>query len=534
MGIRPPPIEDGEEGIRAFEEALKLSEGSLPSKTSREFYRRDLRRWHRLYDALATKREPGTAAALHFARLSAVCSELLATFGEEPPPRPRERMSRGETALTYPAFSEDLTHRVHFFEGPALRRRRALQLASYADAVFEQRSGTGRVLVSVGIGTQGGQLFERLIHALGESGFAGDLKKAGFATGHVFRPPDAGSTWTYTPPDPASPLARVWADNEQARRYLWQARALGDLSRLPLPDDVPAIPGSLPWDPDPRFQQILDLTHTDMLREALALVEALHPEELDVLFDEVLYLRFLVGSPVRAPDIWPLAKKYALASTIAGRLNDEFEAFLTCLNGVLEIEKPPLTDLSRLRSGFGDAMIPQPPPPNDWPAIRAHLEQFAENGSLRGRIFTYNIDLGAGSIEAFFAPFFMMAENAFRRDRAIPEIGRGWASEVALLDLVRDVWPSAQHQWRPGFLGLQSVDIYVADLVLAIEYQGQQHYEPVALFGGEEGFRSTSARDERKRTLLAANGIRLIEWRYDVPITHDELRRAAEAVGVEI
>lgn len=91
MGIRPPAIEDGEEGIRAFQEALKLSEGSLRSKVSREFYRRDLRRWHRLYGALATKREPGSAAARHFGRLSAVCSELLAAFGEEPPPRPRAR-----------------------------------------------------------------------------------------------------------------------------------------------------------------------------------------------------------------------------------------------------------------------------------------------------------------------------------------------------------------------------------------------------------------------------------------------------------
>ena len=94
------------------------------------------------------------------------------------------------------------------------------------------------------------------------------------------------------------------------------------------------------------------------------------------------------------------------------------------------------------------------------------------------------------------------AEEAFRRARSIPEIGRGWVSEVALLDLVRTIWPSAVHQWRPAFLGMQSIDIHVPELNLAIEYQGQQHYEPIALFGGLEGFELTRSRDEKKRMLL--------------------------------
>ncbi len=126
----------------------------------------------------------------------------------------------------------------------------------------------------------------------------------------------------------------------------------------------------------------------------------------------------------------------------------------------------------------------------------------------------------------------IVAENAFRRDRSIPEIGRGWVSEVALLDLIRTIWPSAVHQWRPGFLGMQSVDIHVPELDLAIEYQGQQHYEPVALFGGEEGFRLTQVRDEKKKALLAANRVRLLEWRYDVPITKAELVRHLSEMGI--
>lgn len=126
------------------------------------------------------------------------------------------------------------------------------------------------------------------------------------------------------------------------------------------------------------------------------------------------------------------------------------------------------------------------------------------------------------------------AENAFRRDRSIPEIGRGWVSEVALLDLVWVYWPSAIHQWKPGFLGLQSVDIFVEEERLAIEYQGQQHYEAVDLFGGEEGLLSTQARDERKRELLRLHDVILLEWPYNVPIQTAELKTRLNALGIRL
>ena len=104
----------------------------------------------------------------------------------------------------------------------------------------------------------------------------------------------------------------------------------------------------------------------------------------------------------------------------------------------------------------------------------------------------------------------------------------------ALLDLVRIYWPSAVHQWRAGFLGLQSVDIFVPEERLAIEYQGQQHYEAVDLFGGEEGLIATQARDKRKRELLRLHDVRLLEWPYDAPIHTEELRGRLNALGIQI
>ena len=81
---------------------------------------------------------------------------------------------------------------------------------------------------------------------------------------------------------------------------------------------------------------------------------------------------------------------------------------------------------------------------------------------------------------------------------------------------------------------MQSVDIYVPEVGLAIEYQGQQHYEPIALFGGEEGFELTCLRDEKKRTLLARHGVPLLEWRYDIPITRDELVYRLAELSIDV
>lgn len=162
------------------------------------------------------------------------------------------------------------------------------------------------------------------------------------------------------------------------------------------------------------------------------------------------------------------------------------------------------------------------PPLKDWRATREHYylqyKAYGQPMRPRGRIFVWHPDIASGSSSSMqdsFAPQLAAAEDAFRRENGIPEIGQGWVSEVSLFSLVRSLFPDAVHQWRPPFMGLQSVDIYVSSAKLAIEYQGKQHYEAVKLFGGEEGLLSSQARDGRKRELLKANGIDLIEWRYD-------------------
>jgi hypothetical protein len=235
---------------------------------------------------------------------------------------------------------------------------------------------------------------------------------------------------------------------------------------------------------------------------------------------------------VKADDLRLIARRYAERSLISGRLIDEFESFLAYLQREITDDPPIISKLIRLSPEFGKEMIPPMPSASNWLAYRAHQAQFTHSSAPRGRIFSINIDIGFNDIVSLFAGHMALAEDAFRRDRLIPEIGNGWVCEVALFDLFRSFWPSAIHQWRPWFLGRQSIDIYIPEINLAIEYQGQQHYEAVVLFGGEESFKNGQIRDERKRGLLATHKVRLLEWRYDVPVTKQTLELRLAEMGI--
>lgn len=126
------------------------------------------------------------------------------------------------------------------------------------------------------------------------------------------------------------------------------------------------------------------------------------------------------------------------------------------------------------------------------------------------------------------------SENKYREMVGVPRIGEGWISEVELLNLVRDILPREKviHQASPEWLGLQRLDIFVPKLKIAIEYQGRQHYEPVPFFGGEEAFLETQKRDRRKAQLCTNNGIALIYFRYDEPITQEIVQARIEEVLV--
>ena len=75
----------------------------------------------------------------------------------------------------------------------------------------------------------------------------------------------------------------------------------------------------------------------------------------------------------------------------------------------------------------------------------------------------------------------------------------------------------------PTWLGKQRFDIYIPEKRLAIEYNGQQHYSPVDIFGGEEGFERTCMRDEQKRNVSEANNVKVYDWHHERKICDKEI-----------
>ena len=57
-------------------------------------------------------------------------------------------------------------------------------------------------------------------------------------------------------------------------------------------------------------------------------------------------------------------------------------------------------------------------------------------------------------------------------------------------------------------------DFYIPEKNILIEYQGQQHYEPIAAWGGEEKLKVQQERDNKKRKFCKEKNIKLIEIPY--------------------
>lgn len=108
------------------------------------------------------------------------------------------------------------------------------------------------------------------------------------------------------------------------------------------------------------------------------------------------------------------------------------------------------------------------------------------------------------------------AENKVRDTLGLPRMGEGRVNEAQLYKLVDFLFADVEvvREASPDWLGNQRLDIYIPELSIAIEYQGEQHFSPVELFGGQAGFRETLRRDERKRKLCEQNGVKLIYFTY--------------------
>lgn len=150
--------------------------------------------------------------------------------------------------------------------------------------------------------------------------------------------------------------------------------------------------------------------------------------------------------------------------------------------------------------------------------------------------YSWNVYLGTGSGKRIHKPYycyyahkevqifveteFRAAENRARLAIGVPEVGKGWISESALYAEISRAFPELNviHHGSPPWLGKQHLDIWIPEIAVAIEFQGDQHERAIDFFGGAESFEATKARDERKLDLCLQKGVTLIYARkgYDL------------------
>ncbi len=113
-------------------------------------------------------------------------------------------------------------------------------------------------------------------------------------------------------------------------------------------------------------------------------------------------------------------------------------------------------------------------------------------------------------------------ENFRRKKLGLALIGEGFRREMELkvyihhLFMDYDIFTHHRKplmEWKPAGLEL---DIYIPELKLAFEYNGQQHYERIPFFHKtEEEFEAQQYRDRCKKKICKLKGITLIRIKYD-------------------
>ena len=72
-----------------------------------------------------------------------------------------------------------------------------------------------------------------------------------------------------------------------------------------------------------------------------------------------------------------------------------------------------------------------------------------------------------------------------------------------------------EKQKKFTWLGKQSIDLYLPEHKIGIEYQGRQHFMPVDKFGGQEEYENITRRDKIKKELCEKNGVKLFYFSFD-------------------
>ncbi|MEH7114566.1 hypothetical protein V7124_19700 [Neobacillus niacini] len=119
--------------------------------------------------------------------------------------------------------------------------------------------------------------------------------------------------------------------------------------------------------------------------------------------------------------------------------------------------------------------------------------------------------------------FMRYCEDIVRMRMGYFTIGKKWTTEIKLLEIVKKLYPkyTVIHQFPLDHL---RADIFIEELALVIEYQGEQHFSPIEIFGGKEAFNKTQARDKEKAMLCKFYNLGIIYFTYQDDITEKNVK----------
>ena len=129
-------------------------------------------------------------------------------------------------------------------------------------------------------------------------------------------------------------------------------------------------------------------------------------------------------------------------------------------------------------------------------------------------------------------------ENIVRDEFGWPQIGDCWANETLLFSIIRSIFTDFNdsefiRHYRPNWLEGLELDIYIKRLNLGVEYNGQQHYNPIEYFGGLDSHREQVERDRRKARLCKERGLNLLIVKYDEPLKVNYIKDRLSSLGID-
>lgn len=107
-----------------------------------------------------------------------------------------------------------------------------------------------------------------------------------------------------------------------------------------------------------------------------------------------------------------------------------------------------------------------------------------------------------------------------------PECGRKFGiAEKSILNALKEKYITVTYQYKPQWLynktSPQSLDMFLPECNIGIEYHGRQHFYPNVKFGGEEQFLKIQERDKRKYQKCLENGIKVFYISFERQVPDD-------------